>query len=326
MARVSIIIPVYNVENYIRKCIESVISQTFSEIEIILVDDGSTDGSGRICEEYKNKDNRIKVVHKDNGGLSSARNCGISIATGEYLGFIDSDDYIAKDMFEKLYTNIIKEDADVSICGIYQCYEGKEPPINEPWYSVLTPQEAIAIAFQGKKFSVNAVNKLYKKELFKDVRYPEGKTTEDAFVIVDIFSQCKKIVATSEQKYYYFHREGSITTVKSAANCFDCIEAYGRNLEIINQKYPEIRDIGFSNYCWSHFYALDRLLIAEDEDKYKDREADIIKFIRNNTPFIIFKSKLSRNRKISAAILLLNVNLYKFLMIKNSQSNTRLNA
>lgn len=326
MVEISIIIPVYNVEKYIRKCVDSVIAQSFTNIEIILVDDGSTDNSGIICDEYSKIDSRIKVLHKNNGGLSSARNAGIEVAEGNFLGFIDSDDYILEDMFELLYNNLIKEQADLSICGIFQCYKGKEPIVNQQWYKILEPQEAIEIVFEGKILSVNAVNKLYRKNLFDHIRYPEGKATEDAFVIVDILSQCKKIVATSEQKYFYFHRVGSITTIKSAANCFDCIEAYKRNKEIIDERYPEISDIALSNYCWSHFYALDRLLISEDENNYLDREKEIIKFLRAKVFFIIRKSRLAKNRKIAAVALFINVRLYKALLLKNISSNTRLNS
>ena len=326
MAEISIIVPVYNVEKYIRKCVDSIIAQTFSDIEIILVDDGSTDSSGIICDEYSSIDSRIRVIHKKNGGLSSARNTGIEEATGDYLGFIDSDDYISSDMFEVLYRNMLEEQADLSICGIFQCYEGKQPLKNTPWYRVLNSEEAIAIAFEGRLFSVNAVNKLYRKELFNRVRYPEGKATEDAYVIVDILSQCNRIVATSEQKYFYFHREGSITTIKTAANCFDCIEAYGRNKVIIEEKFPAIKDIALSNYCWAHFYALDRLLIAEDEKNYLDKEKSIIEYLRSKVLFIVFRSKLARSRKIATIALLFSVKLYKALLMKNNKSNARLNA
>ncbi|HEL7541574.1 TPA: glycosyltransferase, partial [Enterococcus faecalis] len=127
MPKISIIVPVYNVEKYLEKCVRSILAQTFTDFELILVDDGSPDSSGAMCDQFAEQDERVKVIHKENGGLSDARNAGIEIATGEYLGFVDSDDYIADDMYELLYTNIVKEDADLSICGIYDVYEGKEP-------------------------------------------------------------------------------------------------------------------------------------------------------------------------------------------------------
>ena len=122
MPKISIIVPVYNVEKYLEKCVRSILAQTFTDFELILVDDGSPDSSGAMCDQFAEQDQRVKVIHKENGGLSDARNAGIEIATGEYLGFVDSDDYIADDMYELLYTNIVK-DADLSICGIYDVYE-----------------------------------------------------------------------------------------------------------------------------------------------------------------------------------------------------------
>lgn len=137
MPKISIIVPVYNVEKYLEKCVRSILAQTFTDFELILVDDGSPDSSGAMCDQFAEQDQRVKVIHKENGGLSDARNAGIEIATGEYLGFVDSDDYIADDMYELLYTNIVKEDADLSICGIYDVYEGKEPVEKQQQYIVL---------------------------------------------------------------------------------------------------------------------------------------------------------------------------------------------
>ncbi|MFR2551722.1 MAG: glycosyltransferase [Clostridioides difficile] len=137
MPKISIIVPVYNVEKYLEKCVRSILAQTFTDFELILVDDGSLDSSGAMCDQFAEQDQRVKVIHKENGGLSDARNAGIELATGEYLGFVDSDDYIADDMYELLYTNIVKEDADLSICGIYDVYEGKEPVEKQQQYIVL---------------------------------------------------------------------------------------------------------------------------------------------------------------------------------------------
>ncbi|EGO6689884.1 glycosyltransferase, partial [Enterococcus faecalis] len=164
MPKISIIVPVYNVEKYLEKCVRSILAQTFTDFELILVDDGSPDSSGAMCDQFAEQDQRVKVIHKENGGLSDARNAGIEIATGEYLGFVDSDDYIADDMYELLYTNIVKEDADLSICGIYDVYEGKEPVEKQQQYIVLDKVAAMKMILEAKVVSVHAVNKLYKKE------------------------------------------------------------------------------------------------------------------------------------------------------------------
>lgn len=167
MPKISIIVPVYNVEKYLEKCVRSILAQTFTDFELILVDDGSPDSSGAMCDQFAEQDQRVKVIHKENGGLSDARNAGIEIATGEYLGFVDSDDYIADDMYELLYTNIVKEDADLSICGIYDVYEGKEPVEKQQQYIVLDKVAAMKMILEAKVVSVHAVNKLYKKKFLK---------------------------------------------------------------------------------------------------------------------------------------------------------------
>jgi glycosyltransferase involved in cell wall biosynthesis len=127
MCEISIIVPVYDVEKYLKKCVDSILNQTFKDFELILVDDGSPDNSGAICDQYAEKDSRVRVIHKENGGLSDARNAGIEVARGKYLGFVDSDDFVNEDMYKQLYTSIIENNADLSICGIFDLYEGKTP-------------------------------------------------------------------------------------------------------------------------------------------------------------------------------------------------------
>ena len=326
MPDISIIVPVYNVEMYVEKCVCSILEQTYPDFELILVDDGSTDRSGELCEELARRDARIRVIHKTNAGLSSARNTGIEAARGAYLGFVDSDDSIAPDMYETLYKNLVREQADVSICGIYHCYEGKAPKKAKPGYGFYDAQEAIYAAFCGGLFGVNAVDKLYKREIFKTIRYPEGKTAEDAFVIVRVFMQCKRIVAVSDQKYFYFHRAGSITTKRSARTCFDCIEAYRENYSLICKHYPDIKDIGLHRLCWAYFYALDRLLTASDRRDYAAAERDVIRFLRRHTAFILFRSKVSVFRKAAALLLCASKRLYAMALHINLKRNVRLNG
>lgn len=157
MSEISIIVPVYNVENYLKKCVESILSQTFTDFELLLVDDGSTDSSGEMCDELKRLDERIKVIHKENGGLSSARNAGIDVAKGKYLTFVDSDDYIDTHMLEVLYKNMVQEDADLSIVGVTSVYSGQEPEITHSEKYVVTQKEATKMILIGKQASVYAV-------------------------------------------------------------------------------------------------------------------------------------------------------------------------
>lgn len=191
---VSVIVPVYNVEKYIDKCIESIQKQTLDNIEIILVDDGSTDLSGKKCDAYLT-DNRIKVIHKKNGGISEARNFGIRAATAPYVGFVDSDDYIAVDMYEVLYKRITEENADIAFCGMYDCYANRTKPSYEKTEGkfVTDAEEAIKLVMHGKMASVTAVNKLYKKKLLDENCFLVGKTSEDAHFIIPFLTKIKRL-------------------------------------------------------------------------------------------------------------------------------------
>lgn len=280
----------------------SIIAQTFNAFELILVDDGSTDSSGRICDELTQTDSRIIVIHKENGGLSSARNAGIDKAKGSYLGFVDSDDYIAEDMYQLLYDNLIREDADISMCGLYNCYLGKEPHKIAAYYEAVDAKKAIELVMKGQVATVSAVNKLYKRELFRELRYPLGKQSEDAFIIIDLLMRCSKIVITSEQKYYYFHRENSITTKELNRHDYDVIEAHQRNYELIKECYPELRGLARGRICWAYFFILDKMAMATDVTIMEKQK--IISFLRDNAGFIILKSHFSFPRKAAMFVLL----------------------
>ena len=183
---ISIIVPVYNVEKYLNRCFDSILNQTFTDFELILVDDGSTDNSGIICYEYKTKDNRIKVIHKENGGLSSARNAGLDIARGKYIGFVDSDDFINKDMYKILFDTIQANNSDMVICDYYKVNEDdinkfRNLKCNCENIKIknLNNLESIDNLFlTGEKF-IYAWNKLYKRELFNDLRYEKGRIYEN---------------------------------------------------------------------------------------------------------------------------------------------------
>lgn len=153
MPEISIIVPIYNVAQYLHKCVDSILAQTFTNFEVILVDDGATDNSGAICDAYAEQDSRVKVIHKVNGGLSDARNAGIEVAQAPYLGFIDSDDYISREMFQLLHDDIVREQADLAICGIYDVYGDKAPRQKPHTYEVLTREAATIKIFEGNIIS-----------------------------------------------------------------------------------------------------------------------------------------------------------------------------
>lgn len=228
---ITVIVPIYKVEKYLHKCIDSIINQTYSELEIILVDDGSPDNCPEICDDYANKDSRIKVIHKANGGLSDARNAGIDNASGEYLMFVDSDDYIEPQMVEILYKALLDNDATISICNYKYVTDNSDfavdndnLPIKD---GVITGRELLSDIFFGEKswYWVVAVCKLYRKELFDNIRFPVNKIHEDEFVFHKIILQCQKIACVALPMYNYLQRQGSIMHQRMSLKTLDCAEA-----------------------------------------------------------------------------------------------------
>ncbi|MDU6765984.1 MAG: glycosyltransferase family 2 protein [Gemella haemolysans] len=314
--KISVIVPVYNVEQYLERCVDSIINQTYKNLEIILVNDGSTDNSGQLCDELAKKDDRIRVIHKKNGGLSDARNMGIDEAEAELIGFIDSDDYIDEDMYELLINNLKAANADLSMCGHYDVYNNVlEAQVVDKKTWELSPQEAIKMVMEAKILSVTAVNKLYKKSLFSELKFEIGKIAEDAFIMIKLLDKCNKIVATNEKKYYYVHRENSITTQKFSLKFLNVIEAYEQNKEIILEKYPELKEVAQMRMNWAYFYVLDRLLLDKD---YNDKKLEnkLISYLKDYSKSILTDSLFTKGRKIGFVALLLNRNLYRKIIEK----------
>ena len=317
--KISIIVPVYNVEAYLEKCVESILKQTYTNLEILLVNDGSTDKSGELCDKLALRDHRIRVIHKENGGLSDARNRGIDEASSNLIGFIDSDDYIDEDMYETLYRQMVASKADLSMCGHYDVYHQipeKQVAKIKTWE--LMPEEAIKMVMEAKILSVTAVNKLYKKALFEQLRFRIGKIAEDAFIMVDLIHQCSKIVATNEKKYYYVHRENSITTQKFSLKFLNVIEAYEQNAKIISENYPDLYDVAIMRLNWAYFYVLDRLLVDND---FKDKvlEDRLISYLKKNKKSILMDSRFTRARKMSFLALCLSRKLYLRILLAQTK-------
>ncbi|MBQ6773509.1 MAG: glycosyltransferase [Synergistaceae bacterium] len=213
---ISVIIPVYKVEKYLDKCIMSVVNQTYSNLEIILVDDGSPDNCPKMCDDWAERDSRIRVIHKENGGQASAKNAGIDIMRGELVGFIDSDDYIAPEMFERLYEVLTENDADLSNCDILSIRDNGDGSISQEIYfepfsdQVLSREQALTELANDNLGKLNIlVSKLYKSSIFKTLRFTVGVNHEDDLIIHRILGECKRIAITSEAMYFYVRRKDS---------------------------------------------------------------------------------------------------------------------
>lgn len=213
---ISVVVPIYNVEKYLKSCIDSIINQTYKNLEIILVDDGGTDKCPHICDEYENKDQRIKVIHKENGGLSDARNAGIKQAKGQYISFVDSDDDISPYMYNKLYKNIKQYNADISVCNYVFIYDGNKYNQGKTNQTIsMTSEEALDMLYDTNKYGNFAWNKLYKTTLFNDIKFPYGKKYEDIFVMHELYNKANKLVFLDEGLYNYYSRESSILGTES---------------------------------------------------------------------------------------------------------------
>ena len=225
----SIIVPVYDVENYLQKCIDSILAQTFTDFELILVEDGSPDGCPALCDAAAAKDARIRVLHQKNGGLSAARNAGLDAARGAWIGFVDSDDYIAPEMYEAMYQAVQNTGADLALCDYAEVDEAGVPC--QSMHVRLGKKD-----FTGRELLKNATdsmiqpawNKLYRRAVFAQLRYPEGKLNEDLFLIPKICLQIQKAVVMPKALYYYVQRGGSIMNGSKTLRHFDAAEAAQR--------------------------------------------------------------------------------------------------
>jgi len=226
--KLTIIVPVYKVEPYLRKCIDSILAQTFTDFELILVDDGSPDGCPAICDEYAEKDSRIIVIHKENGGLSSARNAGLDIAKGEYIGFVDSDDWIHPQMYEKMLSKAVFQ-LDIIACNImlYDCKTQKSYSRRDLRKDITYAGDEILDQYFYEvrdNIFTSACNKIIKKEILQNIRFPKGRIYEDESIILEILSKCKNIYVCREPLYCYcINRNDSILTSEFSHKRFDLL-------------------------------------------------------------------------------------------------------
>ena len=237
---VSIIVPVYRVEKYLQKCLDSIATQTYKNLELILVDDGSPDRCGEICERFAQTNSYTKVIHQKNQGLSAARNSGLDCAAGEYLMFVDSDDFITEDCVAYLLGLIQKYDADIAIARIRYMNEGKPLPKSEGKNRdvCLSPEETIIRMCYGKGFGCFAPGKLYKKQLFHDYRFPVGKLYEDLATTYKVIGDARRISYGDKIVYYWIQRSGSIMHSQFNHRHFDGMEAAEGLNTYVAERYP----------------------------------------------------------------------------------------
>ena len=313
---ISIIVPVYNVEKYLEKCVNSIVNQTYKNLEIILVDDGATDSSGKLCDELAKIDNRIKVYHKENGGLSDARNYGVERATGDYIGFVDSDDYIDAEMYEKLYEAIKKENADVAECNLKIIYPNRvELYTNEKYFKVCTKQEYLEEYLKIEKVFGSVWTKLIKSDIAKKLVFPKGKLYEDTYYAYDLINVADSYVIMDAPYYNYFMRENSITNSKFNPRIFDLIEIVEKFHKTTYKHYPGLKEEADCRKMYAYFSVLNSILL---EDKFKNNSyyLKIINYFKGNYKTILKNKYINRNRKLSVILIKLNIDLYRKVLMK----------
>ena len=318
--KITIIVPIYKVEKYLSKCIDSILNQTFTDFELILVNDGSPDNCPQICEEYKEKDSRIIVIHKENGGLSSARNAGLDIAKGEYIGFVDPDDTIDNKMYQVLYEVIEREKADVAVCDFYLVDEqtgnkslrGRNSTEIQIFDSLTVLNMFYNQDYKRGGYFIVAWNKLYKRDIFSNLEYPHGLIYEDEYIAHRIFYKANKVVCTPDYLYYYLKRGTSIlgqsSNIKKADKVLaklDRIHYYKQhNLEdLMYRANKDFIDRFFESY-----------ICIRREEKYNHfKLKEMRNYYRKNYKDFIKGSYISFREKIALTIFLIAPRIYERL-------------
>lgn len=305
---ISIIIPVYNVEPYLQRCLHSVVSQTYQNLEIILVDDGSMDRSGRICDEWALRDDRLTVIHKENGGLSSARNAGIDIASGRYIGFVDSDDYIEPTMYEVLLRAIEDNGAQIACCGRNRieghCVTAQH---SNDALRLMSGEEAIQQLLIGGLVEEAAWDKLYWSELFEGRRYPVGEVNEDIVLTISLLGECSAVVHVGVPLYNYCQNSGSITNSALSPAKFVMLDHLDQIKKYLERHYPILLD----DYCLlEERYTRELLYLllanAANKRKYSEEYGVVINRFRNAW----CKAVLTDLKRINVKGFLLYLGLY----------------
>lgn len=277
--KISVIIPIYKVESYIRKCIESVINQSYENLEIILVDDGSPDACGNICDEYARKDTRIKVIHKENSGVSDTRNVGIKNATGDFIGFVDGDDYISSDMFKILYETIKKYNADISIVSYYEMFNEKViGGMDSNKLDIINKKEAIIELLRDKKIQSYCWNKLFKREMFEKIEFPSEKYFEDMATMIQIFEKANIIARIEKPEYYYARRNDSIIGSKNLKAYNDYVDIMFQKYFYVFEKYPELEPYNAYNFILNAI-RLYTIIVSFNLEELYDRYEDVYKLL-----------------------------------------------
>ena len=311
---ISIIIPMYNVENYISECLNSVISQNYKNLEIIIVDDGSTDNSYEIASKYCKNDSRIKIFRKKNGGLSDARNFGIENSSGKYLFFLDSDDFLPDYTIDYLYNLINLYKTNISI-GAHTILKNKKniyKGIGKEKTKTLSTKEVLNEILLDKEIDLSTWGKLYKRELFYSIKFPVGKAFEDTATTYKLLYLSERVAVGGKSVYFYRIRSNSITTATNFSKKMQLIENTKEMCDSILVFYPELKDAAEKRIVWSYFSTFNQLLKSKDKSLYKTEQKQIKNYLLSKRKDILMKKEFTKKEKIAIRLLSLGTIYYNF--------------
>ncbi len=305
---ISIVVPVYNINRYIGKCIESIIIQTYKALEIILVDDGSNDGSDKICDEYALKDSRITVIHKANSGLSAARNTGIKAANGHYITFIDGDDFIDGCYVEKLYDSIRSDKSDIATIGHRVVYPNIKYTKKSDSHLVLDSEGALFKILYDKDIDLSAWGKLYKTSLFNGVEFPEGRIFEDSATTYILFDKANKISVVPDAQYNYIIRDDSITNTKFNDKKMDLIKATEEMVDYISSKYPGLKKACNRRLMWAYLSTLSSMV--ESNNVPKEMKNRVFNYIKKHRSEVLADKNIQKRDRLALRVSYLGYHFY----------------
>lgn len=312
---ISVIVPIYNIDRYIDRCVQSIVNQTYRDLEIILVDDGSSDNSGIVCDAWEKKDKRIKVIHKINGGASDARNMGIKQSRGELLSFVDGDDELNETMYEKLINAMLRTQTDISMCRMEKIEKTRKYPTRQ-----FLKESEEAMIFSGKeamryllqdKIDCSPCLRVYKRKLWDELRFPIGNTNEDFAVLYKVFDAANSIVYIPEILYHYYYRENSVTSAEFSEKQFDKIDNSLEMVDYVRKNTPELMLEARYYLVLQSTYLLKKICLDKMEQLYEQRYHQTRSLIRKNSINIFRMTWMPLKNKLMCLCLAWMPKLYR---------------
>ena len=313
---IDVIIPVYNTSKYLSRCMNSLLNQTYTQFNVILVNDGSTDNSGELCDKYASEHENISAYHKENGGLSSARNYGIEKSTAEYITFVDPDDYVNKHWLEVLWKAMDKYDADMVSAGVTMVYDTSDVGADDDTYGLayselIEKDEAYRRMFAQLDIDVSMCTKLFKRKIFDEIRFPIGELYEDMQVIGQVVEACERIVAMDNKGYFYYQRAESIMYGSMSEKRMKLVSCMESLHEQMDKRYPKAEEAARTRCVRCYIHVFNRTIF---DDAFKAQEEELRKKIVQEKKFVRKGQYFGRHEKVAVEMIALNVGLYKLFL------------